>query len=106
MEDSLKKLLDAERRADALVNKAIGERDRLIDEALREVKTAEERFDARIPEIRDNFRQRAEERAAQVIAEVRRRYTERQEALEEDVARRRDKAIQAALAVMLDIDAG
>lgn len=101
MDDSLKRLLDAEQRAEALVAKASEDRDRLIAQALEEVKTADARFRARVPELRDSFRKKAEERAEQAIAEIRRRHNERRAVLEKETAKRQDQAVARALEVLL-----
>ena len=105
MDDTLKRLLDAEHKAQELVAKSIQDRDRLIDQALEEVKTADARFRARIPELREGFQKKADERAEQAVAEIRRRYAERRETLEQETARRRDQTVQAALAALLAPDA-
>lgn len=101
MDDSLKRLLDAEQRAQALVGKAREDRDRLISQALEEVKTADARFRARIPELREGFRKKAEERAEQASAEIRRRMNERREQFDKDAVRRREHAVARGLAALL-----
>ena len=73
MEESLKYLLDAEQRAQEIVNKAIAERDRMLEKASEEVRGAEKRFKGRIPGIRESFLKKAEERADQTNAEILRR---------------------------------
>ena len=104
MDDTLKRLLDAEQQAQAMVAKSIAERDRMIDQALEEVKTADARFRARIPELRDSFRHKAEERAEQAVAEIRRRHAERRESLVQETARRSDRAARIALEALLTSD--
>jgi V/A-type H+-transporting ATPase subunit G/H len=101
MDDSLKRLLDAEQRAEALVTKASEDRDRLIAQALEEVKTADARFRARVPELRESFKRKAEERAEQAIAEIRRRHNERRALLEKETAKRRDQAVTRGLEMLL-----
>lgn len=101
MDDSLKRLLDAEQRAEALVAKASEDRDRLIAQALEEVKTADARFRARVPELREGFHRKAEERAEQAIAEIRRRHNERRAMFEKETARRQEQAVTRGLAVLL-----
>lgn len=104
MDDTLKRLLDAEHQAQSMVAKSIEDRDRLIDQALEEVKTADARFRARIPELRDSFRKKAEERAEQAVAETRRRHAERRELLEQETAKRSDQAVRVALEALLAPD--
>jgi len=101
VDDTLKRLLDAEQRAQALVAKAIEERDRMIDQAVQDVKTADERFKARIPELREGFQRKAEERAEQAIAEIRRRHAERRTTLDKETERRREQAAARALEMLL-----
>ena len=64
-----------------------------MEQALEDVKTADARFRARIPELREGFQKKAEERAEQAIAEIRRRHAERRAHLDEDTARRRERAV-------------
>ena len=49
MDDQLKRLLDAEKRAEQIARQAEEEQDRTIQTALREARTEEERFQARVP---------------------------------------------------------
>ena len=79
MEDILKRLLDAELRAQGQVDQANTERERMIRQALADARAAEERFDARIPELQASFMEKAEERAHQTIGELQRRYEERKQ---------------------------
>ena len=106
MEESLKYLLDAERRAQELVNEAIAERDGLLGQATDEVRSAEERFKARIPGIRESFMKKAVEKADQTNAETLRRYVEHWEKLEQEVESRKERAVKEAMKLLLDPDAG
>ena len=101
MDDTLKRLLEAERQADTLVAKALTERDRIVETALEEIRAADDRFRARIPELRDSFLKKAEERAAQAVAELRRRYAERQEQLDEEISHRREQSVSRGLDALL-----
>lgn len=102
MEESLKYLLDAEQRAQKLVDEALEERDRLLKEAGKEVASAEQRFKARVPGIRESFINKATQRADQTNAETLRRYVEHLEKLEEDFEARGERALSEAIAVLLD----
>lgn len=106
MEESLKYLLDAERRAQEIVNKAIAERDQMLEQALEEVRHAEKRFKARIPGIRDSFLKKAEERADQTNAEILRRYVDNWDGLEKEVDNRRERAIREAIKLLLNPGSG
>ena len=101
MEDTLRRLLAAEEQAEALVQRALLERDRLIAQASEEARLAEQRFDGRLGELRASFTDKAEERAQETLAELRRRYGERRRSLENQVEERRPAAGDAALAVLL-----
>ncbi|MEJ2309796.1 MAG: ATPase [Gammaproteobacteria bacterium] len=106
MEESLKYLLDAERRAQKLVDTALADRDRLLEQAADEVRSAEERFKARIPGIRDSFMKKAVEKADQTNAETLRRYVEHWEMLEQEVESRRERAVREAMNLLLDPASG
>jgi vacuolar-type H+-ATPase subunit H len=102
MEDALKKLLEAELRADAEVAHASAERERTIQEALDQARRAESQFVAGIDELRGPYVKQAEERAATAIAELRRKYDERGRGLRAQAEARESAAVEAALAVVLD----
>ncbi|CAK0747703.1 (H+)-ATPase G subunit [Gammaproteobacteria bacterium] len=102
MEAILKRLLDAEVKAQHLVDQADGERELIIREALADAQAANERFTARIPELQSSFIDKAQERATQAVGEMRRRYEERLAMLKQLAEERREEAIEAAVAVVLD----
>lgn len=102
MEDLLKRLLEAEMRADAEVVKADAERERSIQEALEQARRAEEQFAAGITELRAPHLEQAETRAAQAVAELKRKHGERQRHLRRLAEERERPAVEAALALLLD----
>lgn len=102
MEDTLKRLLEAESRAEAMVEQAKRERERLIDAALAEVREREARFDAEVTELRAPFLHEAEGRAEQAVAELTRKHHERQQDLRALAARHEGEAVHAAVALLLD----
>ena len=102
MDDTLKKLLDAEMKAQARVDEAMNEHDRIVAQAQEEVRKAEERFNARIPEIQESFISKAKERADQTIAELNRRYDERRIQLEALAEDRHKDATEEAISIILD----
>ena len=103
MDDSLQRLLDAEARAQAMIDDASRERQRMMDDALAAVRDAEARFDAaRAEELRAPFLREAQARAEQAVAELSRKYGERQRTLRELAARHESEAVDAALALLLD----
>jgi len=102
MSSDLQRLLDAEARAEAIVAAADQERQRIIDQTLAEVAAAEARFEASLAQIRAPFIEEAEARAEQGVAELKRKYEERQHALRELAERHEAEAIEAGLAMLID----
>jgi vacuolar-type H+-ATPase subunit H len=105
MEDTLKRLLDAELKAEALVTQAVEEREAIHRQALDEAQLAGQRFEARIPEIRASFMDKARQRVEQSIAEMRLRHDERSHALQSMAEESREDAVQAALRIITDPEA-
>ncbi|MFN3545670.1 MAG: hypothetical protein ACK4UX_12550 [Thiobacillus sp.] len=102
MDDALQRLLAAEARARARIEEASQQRQRLIDEALAAARDAEARFEAARNELRAPFLHDAEGRAEQAVAELARKYSERQRTLRDLAARHEAEAVEAALARLLD----
>lgn len=102
MEDSLKRLLEAEARAQAIIEAASMERQRLVDEALAAAREAEVRFESGRAELRAPFVREAHGRADQAVAELARKYEERQRGLRDMATRHEQEAVDAALNLLLD----
>ncbi len=102
MDDTLKRLLDAEMKAEKLAVEAEQEQERIIQAAFRDARTEDERFTARIPDLHRSFISKAEERAEQTVAELKRRYEERHVQLRETAEQREQEALEAAFALLLD----
>jgi len=102
MDDPLKRLLEAEARAQSLIEAASHERQRLLDEALTAAREAEVRFETGRAELRGPFLREAGSRADQAVAELSRKYEERQRNLRDMAARHEQEAIDAALNLLLD----
>lgn len=102
MEDVLKRLLDTEHKAEALVDAAHAERDRILDAAQAEARAAEAQLEARLPELRAGFLSKASERAGQAITEITRRTNERQRDLRVLAESHEQEALAAALALLTD----
>jgi len=102
MENVLKRLLEAELKAQDIVENAKKERDRLVDEAREEVNRAEQRFQTRIPDIHASFTDKATERAQTHINELERRYLERQKLLIKTSEQHQQKAVSLILDLLLD----
>lgn len=102
MDDALKRLLQAEARADAEVSRASAERERVIQEALEQARLARAQFEAGVADLRAPYLGQAEDRAVQAIAELQRKYDERGRLLRAQADVRESAAVDAALAVLLD----
>jgi vacuolar-type H+-ATPase subunit H len=102
MEDQLKRLLEAEARAQAIIEGAGNERQRLLEEALASAHEAEARFERNRADLRAPFLQEAHGRADQAVAELSRKYQERQRNLRDMASRHEQEAIDAALNLLLD----
>lgn len=106
MEDMLKRLLEAESQAEALVQEADAERQAMIRKAQAEAHVAEEQLTGRIPAIRERFRQKAEEQAALRLKELEQHYEELRVQVESTMERHEREAVQAAVALLLDASTG
>ena len=100
--DDLQRLLEAEARAQALIDDASQERERMIEATLAAVRDAEARFETGRAGLRAPYLQEAQGRAEQAIAELSRKYAERQRSLREMASRHESEAVDAALVLMLD----
>lgn len=104
MEDILKRLLDTESRAEAIVAAAEAERKRIVDAALDEARQAEARFQESAAGRRQPLLAEAEDRAGQLVADLNRKYEARQRALREQAERNEGEAVKAALAALLGVE--
>ena len=104
MGDSLKDLLGAEAEAETIVSQGELERDRIIKKALDDALEMEKQFRDRLPEIQQSFLDKAQQRAAQTIAEMKLRCDERSKQLRELAGRHEDETIELALALLLNND--
>jgi V/A-type H+-transporting ATPase subunit G/H len=102
MDDQLQRLLEAEARAQAVIDAAGIERQRIIDDTLEAVRSAEARFEASRAELRAPYLSEAHGRADQAVAEISRKYGERQRSLRALAARHETEAVNAALTLLLD----
>ncbi len=102
MEDPLKRLLEAEVRAQAIIDAASVERQRILDDALAAARDAEARFEAGRSDLRSPFLKEAQGRAEQAVAELARKYEERQRSLRDLASRHEQEAVSAALNLLLD----
>jgi V/A-type H+-transporting ATPase subunit G/H len=102
VDDQLQRLLEAEARAQAVIDDASQQRDHMIEEALATVRDAEARFEAGKAELRAPFLNEAQGHAEQAVAELTRKHEERQRTLRELASRHETEAVEAALTLLLD----
>jgi V/A-type H+-transporting ATPase subunit G/H len=102
MTDPLHRLLEAEARAQAVIDSAQHERQRMIDDALAAARNAKARFEADRAELRAPFLREAQARAEQAVAELSHKAGERQRSLRELASRHESEAAEAALTLLLD----
>ncbi len=102
MADQLQRLLETETRARGIIDDASRQRQRIIDDAITSARDAEARFEAGRAELRAPFLREAKGRAEQAVAELTRKYSERQRTLRELASRHETEAVEAALALLLD----
>ena len=100
MEDILKRLLDAEMRAESQVEEASRQREAVIAQALEEARVAEERFQSRVEALRAPYLAQGADRAEQAIAELKKKYEERSRHLRALAESHEREAIDAAFAVL------
>jgi len=101
MGDSLKDLLEAEAEAEAIVTAGENERDQIIQKALDDALEMERQFKDRLPEMQQSFIDKAQQRAAQTIAEMKLRYDERSKELRELAGKHEKEALDRAIASIL-----
>lgn len=104
MDDTLKRLLDAEMRAEEIAQQAETEQESVIQSALLEARTENDRFRASIPELHRSFITKSGERADQTIAELKRRYDERHVQLRDMAEQREDEAMEAAFEILISAE--
>jgi vacuolar-type H+-ATPase subunit H len=102
MDDPLKRLLEAEARAQGIIESASQDRQRILDDALAAARDAEARFEAGRADLRAPFLKEAQGRADQAVAELARKYEERQRSLRDMSSKHEQEAVDAALNLLLD----
>ncbi len=105
-EETLKRLLDAEARAEEVIARADEERRRIVEEAEHEIQASEKRHAEHVREIRSNYIAQAEQRAQQTITELRRRHAERTAALRASTASMEPRALDAAVDLLTGPEGG
>ncbi len=103
MEETMKRLIDAEIKAEAMIKQADNESEHIVHQAVREARLAEEQYEVKIPELYRSLLQAAEKRAEQRIAELQHCHREQIKALQISAREREQQAIDAACALLLDL---
>ena len=106
MDKTLQRLLDAEVTAERIAKDAEAEQESIIQSALLEARAEDARFENRIPEIHASFIDKAEERADQIINEMKRRYDERHTQLRNLAEKHEQEALDAAFELLMDPSQG
>ncbi len=100
VDGTLKRLLDAEAKAEQTVARADEERQAIIEQAKREAAAAEQQHNGRVAEIHAAFLVQAEQRAQQTIAAMQQRHAERIVALRASAQRHERQALEEAVALV------
>jgi V/A-type H+/Na+-transporting ATPase subunit G/H len=105
VDESLKRLLDAEAKAEDIIARADQERQAIIEQAQYDVQTSERQLAERVKDIHASFLAQAEQRAQQSVAEMKRRHAERAKALRASAATQEHRALDAAIRILTETDA-
>jgi len=100
VDETLKRLLDAETEAERVVERADEERQSIIEQAKRDVRAAEQQHADHLANIQETLRTQAEQRAQQTIASMQRRYANQSLALRAAAERHEQQALDEALAML------
>ncbi|MCU0833300.1 MAG: ATPase [Chromatiaceae bacterium] len=104
MDDTLQRLLEAEMRAEHIARQAETEQEHIVQAAHAEARAQDERFVARIPDLHRSYITKAQERAEQTVAELKRRYDERHVQLRDTAESREEEALEAAFDVLVSAE--
>ncbi|HXU93839.1 MAG TPA: hypothetical protein VFP33_09310 [Gallionella sp.] len=100
VDETLKRLLDAEAKAEQVVARADEERQAIIEQAKRDAHVMEQQHAERIDEIHASFLAQAEQRAQQTIGTMQKRNEQQAAALRVLAERYEPEALDAALALL------
>lgn len=102
MDDVLKRMLDAEQRAQRLVDDALEQQKKMLERAREEAHEAEQRFETRMNELRLDLHNKAEAEAERTIAQMERRSKENLAQLHASAEKFREDACEAAIRIITD----
>jgi V/A-type H+-transporting ATPase subunit G/H len=99
-DEPLKRLLDAEARAETVIAVAEEKRRGIVEQARQEVNAQEVRHAGRVREIQTTAVAQAEQRAQQTITELKRKHAERLAALRTSASNMEQHALAAAVGLL------
>lgn len=102
MNDVLKRMLDAEQRAQRLVDDALEQQKKMLELAREEAHEAEQRFESRMHDLRHDLENKAEAEAARTISQMERRSREHREQLKASAEDCRHDAVDAVVSIVTD----
>jgi vacuolar-type H+-ATPase subunit H len=97
VDEPLKRLLDAEARAEQVVARADAERQVIIEQAKRDARTSERQHAERMAELHATFLAQARQRAQTTIDQLRQRHAQQAQALRDSAQRNEQQALAAAV---------
>jgi V/A-type H+-transporting ATPase subunit G/H len=100
VDETLKRLLDAEAKAEQIVALADEERQSIIEQAKRDAGAAEQQHAERMAEIHASFLAQAEQRAQQTITALQHRHAEQVQALRSSAQRNEQQALAEAVVLL------
>lgn len=101
VDETLKRLLEAEAKAEQIVARAEEERRAIIDQARHEALVAEQQHTRHIAGIHASFLAQAEHRAQQTIATLQHRHAEQVQELHASAQRHEQQALDEAVALLV-----
>lgn len=100
VDETLKRLLNAEAKAEQIVARADEERQAIIEQAKRDAGVTEQQHAERMAEIHTSFLAQAEQRAQQTITALQQRHSELAQALHISAQRNEQQALAEAVALL------
>ncbi len=104
VDETLKRLLDAEAKAEQIVARADEERQAIIEQAKLDVRTVEKQHAERMAEIHASFLAQAEQRAQQTVNTLQKRHAEQAAALHTLAERYQQQALEEAVTLLTTMD--
>lgn len=101
MDDTLQRLLDAELRAEKIAKRAEADLESAIKDAMALAQTNIKQFEAGIPALYSSLAEKAEARADQAMADMKRRHDERHSRLRV-LAEQENEVLDAVFAFFID----